>query len=99
MPRLVRRTPWTERLLNSLNPLDFLLWLSEEIETREWDPKTLGLQLGLGMNIIFFLARANSGATDTVDDVFGEGSVVSWVIHFVRAFALPDASPVSTASS
>lgn len=85
MPRLVRRAPWRERLWNAINPLDFLLWLSEEIETREWDPKVLGLQLGLGMNFVFFLARANSAGSDTADDVFGDdGSVVSWVTYLVR---------------
>ncbi|KAI5301073.1 hypothetical protein KEM56_001994 [Ascosphaera pollenicola] len=37
MPRLVRRQPFLERLKSYLNPLDFLLWLSEELDTRDWE--------------------------------------------------------------
>ncbi|KAL5348377.1 hypothetical protein ACLOAV_006859 [Pseudogymnoascus australis] len=37
MPRLVRRKPLGERLKAYLNPLDFLLYVSEELETSEWD--------------------------------------------------------------
>jgi hypothetical protein len=83
MPRLVRRTPLMERVKAMLNPMDFLLWLSEEIETRDWDSKVVGTQLGLAMNFAFLLARANSGSKTTVDDVFGDGAGSGWLTFFV----------------
>lgn len=43
-----------------LNPMDFLLWLSEEMETRDWDSNLVGTQIGLSFNFVFLLARANS---------------------------------------
>jgi hypothetical protein len=70
MPRLVRRKPLWERVKTLLNPLDFLIWLSEEIETREWNSKIVGTQIGLGMNFAFLLARANSGRSSAADDIF-----------------------------
>ncbi|EQK98829.1 hypothetical protein OCS_05456 [Ophiocordyceps sinensis CO18] len=79
MPRLVRRRPLWERVVSMLNPMDFLLWLSEEIETRDWDSQLVGTQLGLGLNFAFLLARANSGSTTSRDDVFGDDSGSSWL--------------------
>lgn len=75
MPRLVRRRPLRERISAMLNPMDFLLWLSEELETRDWDSKLAGTQLGLGMNFVFLLARANSGSSAeswSDSDIFGD---------------------------
>ncbi|KAI0485271.1 hypothetical protein GGR56DRAFT_662996 [Xylariaceae sp. FL0804] len=73
MPRLIRRRPLRERVAAMLNPMDFLLWLSEEIETRDWDSKLVGTELGLACNFIFLLARANSGGSaDAADPVFDE---------------------------
>ncbi|KAM4056638.1 hypothetical protein HRG_003507 [Hirsutella rhossiliensis] len=79
MPRLVRRRPLWERVASMLNPMDFLLWLSEEIETRDWDSQLVGTQLGLGLNFTFLLARANSGSTTSSDDVFGDDASSSWL--------------------
>ncbi|OBT91231.1 hypothetical protein VE02_00312 [Pseudogymnoascus sp. 03VT05] len=62
MPRLVRRKPLSERLKAYLNPLDFLLYVSEELETSEWDTAAFGRALGMGLNFALLLARANSGA-------------------------------------
>ncbi|KAL7814228.1 hypothetical protein V8C44DRAFT_39824 [Trichoderma aethiopicum] len=74
MPRLVRRRSLWERITSMLNPMDFLLWLSEELETRDWDSKLVGTQLGLGMNLAFLVARANSGASSewSDGDIFGD---------------------------
>ncbi|KAL6881433.1 hypothetical protein J3F83DRAFT_722262 [Trichoderma novae-zelandiae] len=74
MPRLVRRRSLWERITSMLNPMDFLLWLSEELETRDWDSKLAGTQLGLGMNLAFLLARANSGSSSewSDNDIFGD---------------------------
>lgn len=78
MPRLVRRKPLFQRIAAHLNPMDALLWLSEEMETRDWDSAQLGTQLGLGMNFVFMLARANHGSESANDDVFGEEQGRSW---------------------
>ncbi|KAI1806130.1 hypothetical protein F4811DRAFT_167876 [Daldinia bambusicola] len=82
-PRLVRRRPLAERVKAMLNPMDFLLWLSEEIETRDWDSKLVGTQMGVAMNFAFLLARANSGGSRAVDPVFEDGSVSGWFTFFV----------------
>ena len=89
MPRLVRRRPLGERIKSYLNPLDFLLWLSEEIDANDWDQfeKDWALPLGISLNIIFIIARANSrtNSSKAVDDVFGdEGSAPwsSWLVRF-----------------
>ncbi|KAH8681001.1 hypothetical protein BX600DRAFT_9000 [Xylariales sp. PMI_506] len=84
MPRLVRRRPLMERAKAMLNPMDFLLWLSEEIETRDWDSKAVGTQIGLAVNFIFLLARANSGSkTSAVDDIFDDEAGSGWVTYVV----------------
>lgn len=87
MPRLVRRKPFSERLKAYLNPLDFLLYVSEELETSEWDTVGFGRALGMGLNFALLLARANSGGgRGREDDVFGdggsEGSWVGWLVSF-----------------
>ena len=71
-----------------LNPMDFLLWLSEELETRELDSKTFGTQVGLVANFVFLLARANSGSSghDGGDDVFGDDRGRSWLSLLVRLY-------------
>ncbi|KAI0022715.1 hypothetical protein F4780DRAFT_164241 [Xylariomycetidae sp. FL0641] len=76
-PRLVRRRPLMERIKAQLDPMDFLLWLSEEIETRDWDSKLIGTQIGLAMNFAFLLARANSGGSRKVDAVFEDEATAS----------------------
>jgi len=88
MPRLVRRQPLAERIKSYLNPLDFLLWLSEEIDSSDWDQwaKNWALPLGIGLNVVFLVARANSkgNGSQAIDDVFGEEPEVSWLNWFVR---------------
>ncbi len=93
MPRLVRQRPLSERITAMLNPWDFLLWLSEEIETRDLDSKTVGTQLGLAANFIFLLARANFGTSSNPDDdVFGDRSGGGWLSHIV-GFFIPSPPP------
>ncbi|KAL0933212.1 uncharacterized protein CTRU02_212175 [Colletotrichum truncatum] len=84
MPRLVRKKPLAERVKAWLNPMDNLLWLSEELETRDWDSKALGTQLGLAFNFAFLLSRANSTVSDVEDDVFGDAGSGSFVTFVVR---------------
>lgn len=87
MPRLVRRRPLAERIKSYLNPLDFLLWVSEEIDTHDWDQfeKDWALSAGVALNAVFLIARANSrpNASRTADDVFGDDGGVPWLSWFV----------------
>ncbi|OAA81332.1 hypothetical protein LEL_00877 [Akanthomyces lecanii RCEF 1005] len=85
MPRLVRRKPLLERLSALLNPMDFLLWLSEELETRDWDSENAGTQLGLALNFVFLLARANSSSAPPADDVFGGEDKSLWLSLMVNS--------------
>jgi hypothetical protein len=76
MPRLIRRQPLADRIASYLNPADFLLWLSEELESHGWDQieKEWAALIGFGLNLAFLIARANSrgGAGRYDDDVFGD---------------------------
>jgi hypothetical protein len=86
MPRLVRRRSLQNRIKDYLNPGDFLLWLSEEFETRDWDSKQFGAPLALGLHFLLLVARANSGKSSTSrgDDVFGDvGSGSGWLSYIV----------------
>ncbi|KKA31234.1 hypothetical protein TD95_002746 [Thielaviopsis punctulata] len=82
--RLVRKRPLMQRITAYLNPMDFLLWLSEELETREYDPQSLGLKLGLAMHFIFVLALSNS-VDDDPDDIFGDSTSTSSLSYLSRA--------------
>jgi hypothetical protein len=86
MPRLVRRRSLIERIKTYLNPLDFLLWLSEEIETWDLDSKAFANPIGLALNFLFLICKANSGpAIGSGDDVFGDAQSRSgWLAWFVR---------------
>lgn len=88
MPRLVRRKPLINRIKDYLNPGDFLLWLSEEIETRNWDSKQLGAPLALGLHTILLVARANSGRSGggKADDVFGDVNSGSGWFSYIATF-------------
>lgn len=100
MPRLVRRRPLTERIASYLNPLDFLLWLSEEVDTHDWDQfeKDWALPLGVLLNLTFLIARANSQTTGSqaIDDVFGDDESTPWLSWLVRAI-FPHGSKSSSA--
>ncbi|CAK7269778.1 hypothetical protein SEPCBS57363_003772 [Sporothrix epigloea] len=84
-PRLVRRQTLVQRISAAINPLDFLLWLSEEIETRELDSVAVGSQIGIVANFLFLLARANLGSSSSNDDdVFGDGSARGWLSYLIQ---------------
>ena len=87
MPRLVRRQPLIERLKSKLDPYDFLLWLSEELDSTwlEQFEKEWAFPAGIALNLVFAVARANSrGKSRAYDDVFGDdgngGSLLAWVV-------------------
>jgi hypothetical protein len=92
--RLVRRAPWTERLKAQLNPLDWLLYLSEELNSNDWEEfqRTYGTPIGLGLNVVFLIARANSGTSASLDDdVFGDSSLrhgSGWLLWFCRVLVI-----------
>lgn len=81
-----------ERIQAYLNPLDFLLWLSEEIDSNDWDEfqRSYSTSIGLGLNLVFLIARANSGRSTSgssgLDDVFGDDQQggTGWLSWFVR---------------
>jgi hypothetical protein len=87
MPRLVRRRPLGERIRSWLNPWDFLLWASETIEGYDLDEleKDWGLVIGITLNVVFLVARANgrSSGRKAIDDVFGEDEGVPWLSWLV----------------
>ncbi|KAL8821051.1 MAG: hypothetical protein Q9223_000851 [Gallowayella weberi] len=90
MPRLVRRRPLLERIKAWLNPLDFLLWLSEAFDSSDWEQwqKDWSITIGIGINIIFLIARANIGSRSRRrgDDVFGDDDTVTgltaWLVWY-----------------
>lgn len=88
MPRLVRRQPLAERIKSYLNPLDFLLWLWEEIDANDWDQfeKNWATTLGVILNLVFMVARANTrtSGSQAFDDVFGEEVGISYLSWLVR---------------
>lgn len=87
MPRLVRRRPLRERITDLFNIQDWLLWISEEIETRDWDSRTYANPLGFGLHFVLLIARANSGSEgyNNGDDVFGDvPSGSGWLSYLVR---------------
>ncbi|KAK7704921.1 hypothetical protein SLS64_008269 [Diaporthe eres] len=76
-----------ERIKATLDPWDYLLWLSEEIETRNFGSKSLGTQLGLALNFAFILARVygSSSAGGDSDDIFSDSDSTNstgWLAYF-----------------
>lgn len=72
----VRRAPLTERIKAQLDPWDFLLWLSEELNSNEWQESLAqwASPVGVVLNIIFMISRANVGSTSSsiADDIFND---------------------------
>jgi hypothetical protein len=67
--------------------LDFLLWLSEELETSDWEQwqQEWAIPIGFGLNLVMLVARANSGKSESsADDVFGDssssGGFLGWLV-------------------
>lgn len=81
MPRLIRRRPLLVRIKDYLHPGDWLLWISEELETKDWDNKQLGNTSALLFHILLLFAKINVGTSQgSPDDVFGdENPSFRWV--------------------
>lgn len=76
MPPLVRRRPLLERIQAYLDPWDFLLWASEELndDAHEDLLNYWATPIGVGVNFLFILARGSSrsGEERGSDELFGE---------------------------
>lgn len=79
MPPRVRRTPFMERVKSMLNPMDMMLWIWEELETRDLASESVGTQAGLFLNIVFLIARANYGTGSSDDDIFSDDTGSGWL--------------------
>lgn len=87
MPPVVRKQPFFERLKSQYNIYDWLLWLSEEIESSGWDQleKEWAFIIGGTLNFLFMIARANVNTRPKhYDDVFGESRGDGWAATIVR---------------
>lgn len=88
--RLIRRRRLSQRIKAYLNPLDFLLWLSEELNTSDWDQwqKAWATPVGIALNFVFLIARASYGPSKRRgDDVFGDDiQYTGWLSWLVRDF-------------
>ena len=88
--RLVRRTPLATRLKAYFDPWDFLLWASEELNSRNWEDfqAQWATSIAITLNVGFMIARANSAGTSSSygEDVFSDDSTsrgsgwLSWLV-------------------
>ena len=98
--RLVRRAPLVSRIKAYLDPVDFLIWLSEELNSNSLEDtfKQWAAPIGLALNVIFMIARANVQETEPGYDVFAdayERQGSGWLAWFVsRARSLTDSYPI-----
>lgn len=86
MPPFVRKQPLGERIKSALNVYDFLLSVSEGIESYGWDQveKAWAAPIGVAFNLIFLISRANVGKrSKSYDDVFGESTGSGWAASIV----------------
>ncbi|KAM0718852.1 hypothetical protein Q7P37_005924 [Cladosporium fusiforme] len=76
MPPLVRRRPLLERMQAYLDPWDFLLWISEELndDAHEEILNNWATPIGVAVNFAFIVARGSSKGRDSrgSDELFGE---------------------------
>jgi hypothetical protein len=70
--RVVRRAPFSERVKSWFNIADMLLWLSEELNSRDWEEfdRRWSNSMGIALNLIFIFLRANSTPSSSGDDIF-----------------------------
>lgn len=86
MPKFVRRQPLMERIKAYLDPADWLLYISEELDISGWDhlEKEWAIPIGIALNLVFLIARSNQHKqSSTYDDVFGEvkgAGLFAWLV-------------------
>ena len=85
--RVVRRAPLLDRVRALLNPAELALWAWEEVVSHDWEEfdRQWSTVLGLGLNLVFVLARINSAATSNGDDIFedykgGTSGALAWMV-------------------
>lgn len=94
MPRLVRRAPLSERIKAYTDPSDWLIWISEELNSNDWEEfsQSYALYIGFASNLIFVIAQSNSGASNGYDNdgdgVFREASGPGWINWFMNLLVL-----------
>jgi len=92
MPRLVRRAPLSERFKAYIDPSDWLIWISEELNSNDWDEfaQSYALYIGFASNILFVIAQANAGPSTSLNDdgVFGGVSGPGWMKWFTNLLVL-----------
>lgn len=79
--RLVRKAPLMERISAYCNVQDWLLWLSEELNTSDWEDfaKDYALMIGLVFNLVYIVAQANTTDYSRSDDILlGDTSGPGW---------------------
>lgn len=75
MPRLVRRAPLMQRIKAYLDPWDLLLWLSEGLNSNDWQAfeEDWSTSIGIAINLAFVIAKAHSGlGSQSISDVFND---------------------------
>jgi hypothetical protein len=90
MPKFVRRQPLIERIKAYLDPADWLLYISEELDTNGLDQleKEWAIPIGMTLNLVFLIARSNQQKqSSTYDDVFGEVRGTGWFAWLVSTEA------------
>ncbi|KAF2242356.1 hypothetical protein BU26DRAFT_387424, partial [Trematosphaeria pertusa] len=90
MPRLVRHAPLAERIKAYIDPWDWLMWASEELNTNDWEEfaKDYAVMLGFGMNVVFIIAQANASGSSDGDDVLVGTGGSGWLRWFCRLIVM-----------
>ncbi|KAF2748602.1 hypothetical protein M011DRAFT_457347 [Sporormia fimetaria CBS 119925] len=93
MPPVIRKAPLTERIKNYLDPVEWFMWASEELNSSDWDEfaSNYATSIGFGANLVYIFAQANTGRRNTVgDDVFGEprSNSSGWLRWFLNLVVL-----------
>jgi hypothetical protein len=83
--RHVRRQTLAQRL-EFFYPANLSLWLSEELNSQDWDDFSdkWSNTIGLALNLVFIFARINSAGPANASDIFEDydtsaGGWVSWM--------------------
>ncbi|KAF2684421.1 hypothetical protein K458DRAFT_418001 [Lentithecium fluviatile CBS 122367] len=91
MPRLVRRAPLAERIKAYVDPWDWLMWASEELNTNDWEEfaQDYAVPLGFGLNLVFVIAQANASRGASNNGVLvGDDEGPGWFAWFCRILVM-----------
>ncbi|KAK7187881.1 uncharacterized protein CC84DRAFT_1167639 [Paraphaeosphaeria sporulosa] len=85
--RLVRKAPLMERVRAYLDFHDWLLWISEELNTNDWEDfaKDYAFIIGFVFNLVYIVAQANTASGPRNDDILLDSvSGPGWFTWFSR---------------